>query len=137
MISESDRAQLARLPILFARCVDHRDMEVFATLFCVDAELIMPGGADLTEQLVLQGRERIVAHWQDRPPRLTRHLVANIDIIRCEPDTAELRSIGVAFRDPGSALPSNLADYHDQAVKEKDGQWRLRRRVISLAFPSS
>jgi 3-phenylpropionate/cinnamic acid dioxygenase small subunit len=137
MISESDRAQLSRLPILFARCVDHRDMDVFASLFCVDAELVMPAGADLKEQLVLQGRERIVAHWKDRPRRLTRHLVTNIDIIRYESGSAELRSVGVAFRDPDSALPSNLADYHDHAVKENDGQWRLRRRVISLTFPSS
>jgi 3-phenylpropionate/cinnamic acid dioxygenase small subunit len=136
MISESDRAQLARLPILFARCVDHRDMEGFATLFCVDAQLIMPSGADLKEQLTLQGRDRIVAHWKDRAPRLTRHLVSNIEIVGCESDSAELRSMGVAFRDPGSALPSNIADYHDHAVREGDGQWRLRRRVISLAFPS-
>jgi hypothetical protein len=135
MNDESDRAQLSRLPILFARCVDHHDMESFASLFCRDAELLMPGGADFKQLVVLQGRDSIVAHWQNRPPRVTRHLVSNIDVIRYDAATAELRSIGVAFRDPNSALPSNLADYQDFAVKE-EGQWRLRRRVITLCFPS-
>lgn len=67
-------AEVAKLPLLFAKYADNGDHEALADLFTEDCQMARPFQPDHP----YHGRERVQAIFRDRPPILVRHIVTNV-----------------------------------------------------------
>lgn len=126
-------ALCARLIYRFAAANDAGDWEETASLFVEDGLFARPSAPDHP----VSGRAAILAAFQARPARVTRHIVSNV-IVTVENDTeAQAHSLIQLYvqGDDGRATPPLVGEFHDKLVLVSAG-WRFRERRGSLAFRS-
>lgn len=119
--------EIERTIIEYAAANDAGDWERVAKLYAEDGRMNRPTApGDFVE-----GRAAILAAFQARPPRTSRHVVANIrvDVMR---DSAIATSQILLFTAAGQA--PLVGTYSDKLVLTSDG-WRFTERLGSLDFP--
>jgi uncharacterized protein (TIGR02246 family) len=120
--------QIADLVTRYAVLNDDGDFEGMAALFADDARFIRPSGGD-----PIVGRDAILASYQGRPPRISRHLITNIVVDLASESEAACRSTIVLYTAEPGALPADankpalLGGFRDRLVKTADG-WRFAER---------
>ncbi|WP_374418085.1 nuclear transport factor 2 family protein [Novosphingobium arvoryzae] len=119
-------ADCARLIALYANLNDEARWEDVAELYTDDGLMTRPTAPDAP----IVGRAAILAAFQARPPRKTRHVCSNV-VIDVE-DHASARGISamVLFTEGGVPLAGS---FHDRFVLTADG-WRFAERRGSLAW---
>lgn len=119
-------AECARLINLYANLNDAADWVGVAALYAEDGVMTRPTAPD---QPVV-GRAAILAAFQARPPRTTRHFCTNI-VIDVESATAA-RGESAMLLFTGSPAPL-VGSFHDRFVLT-DAGWRFAERRGSLHF---
>jgi hypothetical protein len=124
-----------RLVRLFAVLNDAREYERLAGLFTEDGVFARPTAPDVP----IAGRAAILAFFRSRPPRLTRHIVANTLISVETPERARGVSYVVLYSAAEGASPAKVdapllvGAYDDTFVRTAAG-WRFARRLGSVAL---
>lgn len=118
--------ECATLVNRYANRNDASDWEAVAALFAIDGRMSRPSAPD--EWIV--GRDAILAAFQTRTPRKTRHFCANIEIEVVDPDTARGESAMLLFVDAG---PPKVGSFLDLFVRSAEG-WRFAERRGILHF---
>ena len=119
-------ADCARLVALYANLNDAARWDEVAALYADDGVMFRPTAPDTP----ITGRAAILAAFQGRPPRQTRHLCANIVITAEGPDRASGHSAMVLFQPDAAPL---VGSFHDRFVRTAQG-WRFAERRGSLAW---
>ena len=120
--------EIAGLITRYAVFNDDGDFDAVATLFAENGQFIRPSGGD-----PVVGRAAILASYQGRPPRVSRHLIANIVVEVTSETEATARSTMVLYTAPVGALPAEantpalLGGFRDTLVNTADG-WRFASR---------
>lgn len=119
-------ADCARLIALYANLNDEARWEDVAALYTDDGLMTRPTapGAPIV------GRAAILAAFQARPPRKTRHVCSNVVIDVEDHASARGTSAMVLFTEGGVPLAGS---FHDRFVLTADG-WRFAERRGSLAW---
>lgn len=89
-----------------------------------------------------RGRAAIQAFYTSRKargPRVSRHVMSNFRVAVQDRDHASAQWVLSLYAADGEAvLPSKppimLADVSEELVRERDGAWRYRSRIIKAAF---
>jgi hypothetical protein len=121
---------ITRLIHQFIRLNDAGEYEALAALFTPDGRFARP----TTPDRPIIGREAILASFKARPPRLTRHLAANIEIdLLPDGQAAVARSQIILFTSPVVGGPVSLlvGGFEDELVRQGEG-WLFRSRQGSL-----
>lgn len=130
-VSDDERRAIewecATLVARYANLNDSADWEGAAALFATDGRFARPTAPD---QFV-EGRESILAGFQGRPPRVTRHVCSNIVIDVESPTTARGESAMVLWT--AADKPPIVGSFHDRFVLTDEG-WRFAERRGSLTF---
>ena len=139
MTDEERRAIEADCERLIKRYVnlnDAQDWPAVAALYTEDAVFRRPSGGD-----AIEGREAILASFLARPPRVQRHVIANVVVDVEDEDHARAFSVIVLYQ--GDPLPEGLpamsassplvGTFADQLVRTRDG-WRFAERLGALDF---
>ncbi|MEG3164032.1 nuclear transport factor 2 family protein [Sphingomonas sp. PB2P19] len=116
----------ARLVHLYANLNDAADWAGVAALYDEHGMMTRPTAPDAP----ITGRAAILAAFEARPPRVTRHICANVVIDVDSADTARGESAMLLFT--GAALPI-VGSFHDRFVRT-DAGWRFAERRGSLLF---
>jgi hypothetical protein len=119
-------ADCGRLIALYANLNDAARWEELAALYAEDGLMTRPTAPDAP----ILGRAAILAAFQGRPPRQTRHLCANVVIEVLSPSEARGESAMVLFQPEGQPLAGS---FHDRFVLTAEG-WRFAERRGSLAW---
>jgi len=130
--------ECARLINLYANLNDEGRWEDVAALYAPDGMMTRP----TTPDAPIRGRDALLASFLARPPRISRHICANI-VVEVESESAASatsaillftggleREGGPARRDDGPPL---VGDYRDRFVLTPEG-WRFAERRGSLTF---
>ena len=139
MTDEERRAIEADCERLIKRYVnlnDAQDWPAVAALYTEDAVFRRPSGGD-----AIVGREAILVSLLARPPRVQRHVIANVVVDVEDEDHARAFSVIVLYQ--GDPLPEGLppmsassplvGTFADQLVRTRDG-WRFAERLGALDF---
>ena len=139
MTDEERRAIEADCERLIKRYVnlnDAQDWPAMAALYTENAVFRRPSGGD-----AIVGREAILASLLARPPRVQRHVIANVVVDVEDEDHARAFSVIVLYQ--GDPLPEGLpamsassplvGTFADQLVRTRDG-WRFAERLGALDF---
>ena len=118
---------IERLIIDYAARNDAGDWDALAALYLPDGRMSRPTAPDV----FIAGREAILAAFRSRPPRVARHIIANIRVT-VTGDTATATSQILLFNAP--AAPPLVGSYHDRLLLTEGG-WRFAERAGSLDFP--
>ena len=129
---------IARLITRYVHLNDAGAWEELAALYTQDGRMNRPTAPDS----FTVGRDAILAAFQARPPRASRHIVANI-VVDLAPDgqsasaysqillfTGEADGDGLPLQSP---KPPLVGSYQDQLVRKADG-WKFAERRGSLDF---
>lgn len=119
-------ADCARLIALYANLNDEARWEEVAALYAEDGLMTRPTAPDAP----IVGRAAILAAFQARPPRKTRHVCSNVVIDVEDHASACGTSAMVLFTEGGAPLAGS---FHDRFVLTADG-WRFAERRGSLAW---
>ena len=119
-------ADCARLIALYANLNDEARWEDVAALYTDDGLMTRPTAPDAP----IVGRAAILAAFQARPPRKTRHVCSNVVIDVEDHASARGTSAMVLFTEGGVPLAGS---FHDLFVWTADG-WRFAERRGSLAW---
>ncbi|GGZ96575.1 nuclear transport factor 2 family protein [Novosphingobium arvoryzae] len=119
-------ADCARLIALYANLNDEARWEDVAALYTDDGLMTRPTAPDAP----IVGRAAILAAFQARPPRKTRHVCSNVVIDVEDHASARGTSAMVLFTEGGVPLAGS---FHDRFVLTADG-WRFAERRGSLAW---
>jgi hypothetical protein len=132
------KLEIADLITRYATLNDTEEWQAVADLYTENGRMSRPTAPD---EFVL-GRAAILAAFQSRPRRATRHVVANV-LVNVRDDTHASASsqillyIGSLADDGGLPLPPVtpplLGSFHDQLIKTELG-WRFTERRGSLDF---
>lgn len=110
-------------------CDDGR-FDEFALLFAADAEFHVMGQ-------VHRGRDAIVAFMEEAlpPERRGRHMTSSslIDIDESGDRARGLTDYVFVGRAGGQYAITSVGRYHDDFVRDRDGEWRFSRREIVFA----
>lgn len=106
--------------------IDDRDPAAVADCFTLDAVVDVVGRARL------EGRKAI-ARVQETPST-KRHFVLNVWIQRLEGGSADVRAYFLVVERTGTI--AGFGRYDDELVRERDGEWRWRRRAIAYDWQS-
>lgn len=119
-------ADCTRLIALYANRNDAADWEGVVALYAEDGLMARPTAPDAP----IVGRAAILAAFQARPPRKTRHVCSNvvIDVLSATEATGE--SAMVLFQPEGAPLAGS---FHDRFVLTGEG-WRFAERRGSLSW---
>ena len=118
--------QCARLVALYANLNDAADWDAVAALYPKDGVMFRPTAPDQA----VTGRAAILAVFQSRPLRTTRHVCSNVVIDVEGPAIARGTSAMLLF----NGGPAPLVDsFHDRFALTADG-WRFAERRGSLTF---
>jgi len=113
----------------YAAFNDAGQWEAVADLYLPDGRMSRPTAPDD----FIEGAEAILAAFQARPPRASRHIVSNIRV------GFESASAAVAVSQiqlfTGAGQPPLVGTYHDRLALTPFG-WRFAERRGSLDFPS-
>lgn len=119
-------ADCARLIARYANLNDAARWDELAALYADDGLMTRPSAPDAP----VIGRAAILAAFQARPARQTRHVCSNVVIDVESPSTARGESAMVLFQPEGAPL---VGSFHDRFVLTADG-WRFAERRGSLAW---
>lgn len=119
-------ADCARLIALYANLNDAARWDELAALYAEDGLMTRPTAPDAP----IIGRAAILAAFQSRPPRKTRHVCSNVVIDAESPSAARGTSAMVLFSEGSVPLAGS---FHDRFVLTADG-WRFAERRGSLAW---
>lgn len=119
-------ADCARLIALYANLNDAARWDEVAALYAEDGVMVRPTAPDAP----VTGRAAILAAFQARPPRVTRHVCSNVVIEVESADSARGESAMLLFT--GGPAPL-VGSFHDRFVRTADG-WRFAERRGSLLF---
>ena len=132
LITDACTRQILR----YARLNDAAEHEAVAAMFTQDGILARPSQPDR----LLTGRAEILASLRSRAPRLTRHVVSNIEVRAqspqhaCASSTVVLYSGGGSEPTPGIAAIS-VGSFHD-VLRKVDGEWLFAERRGSVSMQS-
>jgi ketosteroid isomerase-like protein len=119
---------IERVIIDYAAHNDAGEWDAVAALYLPDGRMSRPTAPDV----FVTGREAILAGFRARPPRATRHVVANIRVTVTGYTASAISQI-LLFTGP--AAPPLVGTYHDRLAMTETG-WRFAERAGSLDFPS-
>jgi ketosteroid isomerase-like protein len=130
-------ADCERLIKLYVNLNDAQDWPAVAALYTEDAVFRRPSGGE-----AITGREAILAGFLARPPRVQRHVIANVVVEVADPDHA--RSFCAILLYQGDPAPAGeLAEmtansplvgwFRDRLVRTPEG-WRFAERTGGLDF---
>jgi ketosteroid isomerase-like protein len=131
------KAAIAELITRYAALNDAGDWEAVAALYTDDGRMSRPVAPDA----FIGGRDAILASFKARPPRVTRHIVANILVTldgeaRAAATSQILLYTGAAAAD-GPPIASSagplVGSYQDTLIRTVHG-WRFVERRGSLDF---
>lgn len=125
---------ITRLIHQFIRLNDAGDYEALVALFTPDGRFARP----TTPDQPIIGRDAILAAFKARPPRVTRHLAANIEITLQDGQTARASSQIILFTSPVAGGPVSLlvGGFEDELVRQDEG-WLFQSRQGSLLMKGS
>lgn len=124
-----------RLIRRYALLNDAGEFEALVALFTEDGQFARPTDPDNP----LIGRDAILAAFQGRTPRTTRHLVTNVVVDVEGSDAARAISYMTLFSGPTGALPLQaegavaVGAFHDTLRRTAEG-WRFAARRGSVAL---
>ena len=119
-------ADCARLIALYANLNDAARWDEVAALYVEDGVMTRPTAPDAP----LLGRAAILAAFQSRPPRKTRHVCSNVVIDVLSPTEALGTSAMILLQPDAAPLAGS---FHDRFVLTAEG-WRFAERRGSLAW---
>ncbi len=119
-------ADCARLIALYANRNDAADWEGVVALYAEQGLMTRPTAPDAP----IVGRAAILAAFQSRPPRKTRHVCSNVVIEVLSASEATGESAMVLFQPEGAPLAGS---FRDRFVLTAEG-WRFAERRGSLAW---
>lgn len=119
-------ADCARLIALYANLNDAARWDEVAALYAEDGVMVRPTAPDAP----VTGRAAILAAFQARPPRVTRHVCSNVVIEVESADSARGESAMLLFT--GGPAPL-VGSFHDRFVRTAEG-WRFAEWRGSLLF---
>ena len=122
----SIEADCARLIAVYANLNDAANWDGVAALYTEGGLMTRPTAPDAP----IIGRAAILAAFQSRPPRKTRHICSNVVIDVESPTTARGLSAMVLFSEGNAPLAGS---FHDRFELTHDG-WRFAERRGSLAW---
>lgn len=126
-MSLEDERAIERLIIDYAAYNDTGNWTAVANLYADGGRMSRPTAPDV----FLEGRDEILAAFNSRPPRASRHICANIRVTIKSKDFATATSQILLFT--GHDAPK-VGSYVDALVKTSEG-WRFAERRGSLDFP--
>jgi len=130
LAEEACRRQIIR----FASLNDIGDYEALAGLFTQNAIFARPSAPDVP----IVGREAILSSFQSRQPRLTRHVMSNIEVNIQTPERATVRSMISLYQGDSGASPAAiqavLIGAYDDVMHKVEGHWLFSERRGSLAL---
>lgn len=118
---------IERLLVDYVALNDAGDWAALAGLYVADGRMSRPTAPDD----FIEGRGAILAAFEARPPRQSRHIVANIRVDLGDDDTATARSQILLFLEQKSH--PLVGSYADRLVREA-GEWKFAERRGSLDF---
>jgi uncharacterized protein (TIGR02246 family) len=122
-------AAIARVVTRYALLNDESDFDAVAALFTEDGVLTRPSGG-----APIRGRSAILSAFKARPPRTSRHVIANIVVDVASDAEARCRSTILLYTAPAGDLPARAASpallggFEDRLVKRNDGWLFAERR---------
>lgn len=119
--------ECARLINLYAQLNDAARWEEVAALYAADGSMTRPTAPDAP----IIGRDAILAAFQSRPARTTRHICSNI-VIDVETATAARGSSAMLLFTAADAPPL-VGGFEDRFVLTGEG-WRFAERRGTLTF---
>lgn len=119
--------EIERLIADYAALNDAAEWDQLAALYTPDGRMNRPTQPDT----FVEGQAAILAAFKARPPRPSRHIVANIRV-DVSGDTAQATSQILLFTAPNTA--PLVGTYRDRLTKTPAG-WRFTERLGSLDFP--
>ena len=119
-------ADCARLIALYANLNDVARWEEVAALYAEQGVMTRPTAPDAP----IVGRAAILAAFQSRPPRTTRHVCSNVVIDVDSADEARGTSAMLLFT--GAPAPL-VGSFHDRFVRTPEG-WHFAARHGTLLF---
>lgn len=129
-MTEADRLAAewacAKLIARYANLNDAACWDEVSALYTADGVMTRPTAPDAP----IVGRAAILAAFQGRPPRKTRHVCSNVVITLDSPTTASGESAMVLFSENGPPLAGS---FHDRFALTAEG-WRFAERRGSLAW---
>ena len=131
------KATITELVTRYAALNDAGDWDAVAALYTEDGRMSRPTAPDA----FIVGRAAILDSFKARPPRASRHIVANILVTldgenRASATSQILLYSGAAAAGALPALSSSaplIGSYHDQLLNTAHG-WRFTERRGSLDF---
>jgi hypothetical protein len=130
MTAEERRAiewECAHLVARYANLNDAGDWPAVVALFAPDGRLARP----TTPDDFIEGRAAILAGFEARPPRVTRHVCSNV-VIDVESDTTARGESAMVLWTAADKAPI-VGSFHDRFVLTDEG-WRFAERLGSLTF---
>jgi hypothetical protein len=116
-----------RLIHLYAQLNDAARWSELAALYAADATMTRPTAPDDP----ITGRAAILAAFEARPPRTTRHICANV-VIDVESDISARGTSAMLLFTSADGLPL-IGGFEDRFVKTAEG-WRFAERRGLLTF---
>ena len=131
------KAEIAELITRYVALNDAADWEAVAALYTEDGRMNRPSAP----QEFITGRDAILRAFRARPPRIARHVVANILVTLADESRATATSqillftgqavaVGLPVQSP---LPPLVGSYLDTLVRTTQG-WRFLERRGTLDF---
>ncbi|UVO51271.1 nuclear transport factor 2 family protein [Sphingomonas sp. SUN019] len=118
----------ARLINLYAMLNDEARWTDVAALYAEDGSMTRPTAPDAP----IVGRAAILAAFTARPPRITRHMTANIVVDVVDADNATATSAMLLFTAPDK--PPLVGGFVDRLRRVSDEGWRFVERRGTLSF---
>ena len=122
-----DERAIERMIVDYAAFNDAADWDAVAALYVPEGRMSRPTAPDD----FIEGADSILAAFRARPPRTSRHIVANIRV-SVGGDAATATSQILLFTAAGQ--PPLVGTYADRLVRTGAG-WRFVERRGSLDFP--
>ena len=125
-----------RLIHLYSMLNDAGDFQAMADMFTADGVFARPSQGDV----LIRGREAILAAYTSRPPRFTRHMITTVVVTVEDADNATAHSyLSLHAGQAGQGLPRPaepaylIGDFKDRLVRV-EGVWKFKARLGSLAL---
>jgi len=119
---------IARLITRYVGLNDAAQWDELAALFTQNGRVNRP----TAPETFTTGRAEILASFQSRPPRQSRHIVANI-LVDVAPDGQSATAQSQILLFTAAKTAPMVGTYQDQLVRE-NGQWLFTERKGSLDF---
>ena len=126
--------EISRLIHRFNQLNDAGEHEALVALFTEDGLFARP--SDPEHPLI--GHASILAGFKARPPRITRHVVGNIQVNLAGTDEATASSHVVLYTSSAADAPVSvlIGGFEDRLVR-RDGRWLFQVRQGSLVMKGS